>query len=338
MRRRWHSLLFLLAFGVALHAADPEAESFDRAAGAFNTKFFERAESEFERFVTDYPLSTNRARAVLYQAQSRHFLKKYDAVVELLDKNLAEAGPLADDYVFWKGEALKEKGDHAGAAAAFASLIQNYPESPLRLEASVRQALSVYRQNDIPRTIELLSAPEGTFQKLAAPALAHTNAVHGVLLLSEALLATNRLEEARLALEKIPALTNSPELDWERHFLLGRVGLAGTNAEVALASLTNAVAVAEAAKQPMRLAQALNLEAEVYRKLNQLENAVASYQKITAAEIIPVDQRRLALLKAVELLSAQNQLTNAISRIETYLEANPKEPSADLLRVKAGEL
>ena len=159
-----------------------------------------------------------------------------------------------------------------------------------------------------------------------------------MLLLSEALLATNRLEEARLALEKIPALTNSPELDWERHFLLGRVGLAGTNAEVALASLTNAVAVAEAAKQPMRLAQALNLEAEVYRKLNQLEKAVASYQKITAAEIIPVDQRRLALLKAVELLSAQNQLTNAISRIETYLEANPKEPSADLLRVKAGEL
>ena len=75
--------------------------------------FFERAESEFERFVTDYPLSTNRARAVLYQAQSRHFLKKYDAVVELLDKNLAEAGPLADDYVFWKGEALKEKGDQA---------------------------------------------------------------------------------------------------------------------------------------------------------------------------------------------------------------------------------
>src|SRR5688500_18362691 len=88
MRRKWHSLLFLLLLGGAVHAANPEADSFDQAAGAFNTKFFERAESEFERFVKDFPNSTNRARAVLFQAQSRHFLKKYDAAVELLDQNL----------------------------------------------------------------------------------------------------------------------------------------------------------------------------------------------------------------------------------------------------------
>lgn len=338
MRSNWLILFLILALGASVHAADPEAEAFDRAAGAFNTKFYERAESDFEKFIVEFPNSTNRARAVLFQAQSRHFLKKYDEAVGLLDQNLAQAGPFADEYVFWKGEALKEKGDHAGAAAAFAKVVSDFPESPLRLEASVKQALAAYRQNEVPKTIELLSASEGNFAKLAGPALTNTHAIHGILLLAEAYLATNRLDDARSALEKIPALPESPDLDWERYFLLGRAGLASTNAEMALPPLTNAIAIAQKAQRPMRLEQALNLEAEVYRKLNQPAQAVASYQKISSGEIIPQDQRRLALLKAVEILSAENQLTNAIGRIEAYLAANPQEPSADLLRVKAGEL
>ena len=338
MRWTWLNLLFLLALGVSLHAADPEAEAFDRAAGAFNTKFYERAENDFDSFIKEFPSSTNRARAVLFQAQSRHFLKKYDGAVQLLDENLPQAGPLADQYVFWKGEALREKGDHPAAAAAFAKVISDYPESPLRLEAAVKQALSVYRQNDPAKTIELLSSPEGSFQKLAGPELTNTNAVHGTLLLAEALLATNRLDEALGALQRIPPLPDTPELDWERHFLIGRVGLASTNPATALPPLTNAVAVAQKAQRPLRLAEALNLEAEVYKKLQQPAQAVASYRKISAEEIIPLDQRRLALLKTVELLSAENQLTNAVASIEGYLGANPAEPSADLLRVKAGEL
>lgn len=311
---------------------------FDRAAGAFNTKFYERAETEFARFIQDFPNSTNRLQAVLLQAQSRHFLKKYDEAVALLDEHLAQSGPLADQFVFWKGEALRAKGDFVNAAGAYALLIKEYPESPLRLEASVKQALSHYRQPDVARAIELLASPDGSFQTLATPNLSNTNSVHGLLLLAEALLSTNRLDDARAALERIPPLPDVPELDWERHFLLGRVGLAGADPALALPPLTNAVAVARSAARPMRLAQSLNLEAEVYRKLNQPALAVAAYERLTSAELIPIDQRRLALLKAVELLSAQNQLPEAIARIEAYLEANNQEPSADLLRVKAGEL
>ncbi|HTG44115.1 MAG TPA: tetratricopeptide repeat protein, partial [Verrucomicrobiae bacterium] len=55
-------------------------------------------------------------------------------------------------------------------------------------------------------------------------------------------------------------------------------------------------------------------------------------------EGIPVDQKRLALLKSVELLSSSGDTTNALARLESYLGAQTNEPAADLLRIKAGEL
>jgi TolA-binding protein len=80
------------------------------------------------------------------------------------------------------------------------------------------------------------------------------------------------------------------------------------------------------------------LEADVYRKLNRTAEAVSSYEKIGSIETLPVDQKRLALLKTVELLSTSGATSNALARIESYLGTHTNEPAADLLKIKAGEL
>ena len=95
--------------------------------------------------------------------------------------------------------------------------------------------------------------------------------------------------------------------------------------EAALPHLTNAVNAA--AERPLQQAQSWNLEAEIYRKLNQTDAAVAAYEKIATSGGLAADQRRLAVLKSVELLSGANRLSNAISRLEAYIVTSTNEPA-----------
>ena len=318
--------------------ADAEEDAFRSANAAFSDKFYERAEEQFSLFATNFPASTNLAKAVLLQAQSRHFQKKHDAAIELLKTSIAKAGALADQYVLTWGEALSAKGDHAGAAEQYGRLLKDFGTSPLRLQAAYLQALSFFQQKDFPRTIDLLATPESEFKKLADAAPQNHFTFAGKLLLTDALLAAERTSEAREAAAALPLVAERPEWQWERFDALARVELAGTNIQAAIPHLTNAVAAAQAAQRPRLQAQSWNLEAELYRKLGQPLTAVSSYEKIAAVEALPIDERRLAVLKAVELLSSSGQLTNAIRRLEIYLGSATNEPAADLLKVKAGEL
>ena len=92
------------------------------------------------------------------------------------------------------------------------------------------------------------------------------------------------------------------------------------------------------AQKPRLQAQSWTLEAELYRKIGEPKSAVAAYEKIASSDLLPIDQRRLAVLKSVELLSGTGDLASAIGRIESYLSGATNEPAADLLKVKAGEL
>jgi len=332
------TLILLLASAILSFGADEEGTLYQAAAAAFHDKFYDRAEQQFGEFAAKFPNSTNLASAILAQAQARQFQKKHDAAVELLRANAAKAGALAPQYLFAEAEALGEKGDRAAAAEAYGRLLKDFADSPLRLAAAYLQAWNAYQHKDAARAIELLQNPEGAFQKAAKAEPASEFAAKGSLLLGSALLGAGQLEPARAAAPTAGTVANRPDLDWERHDLLARIELAGPKPEAALAHVTNAVASAVAAQKPVLEAQSWNIEAEVYRKLNQPSNAVAAYEKIAGAEGLPIDQRRLAMLKSVELLSSAGNLTNAIVRLESYLSANTNEPSADLLRVKAGEL
>lgn len=331
-------LLVWLSVATVIRGADPEAELFAGATAAFTNKFYERAEQQFGEFLAKHPASTNAAAAILYQAQSRYFQRKHDAAVELLRKEAGRAGALADQFQFWQAEALFEKGDFGGASEAYAGVAKNFPQSGLGLRASYLQAYSQFQQKNFTAAIDLLRNEAGSFRQVAKTNAQDSFALRGQLLLSEAHLALNQLDEARSVASATSSLADKPELDWERHQLLARIEYSGGKPESALPHLTNAIATATAAQRPPLLAQSWNLEAETYKKLAQTDAAVGAYEKIATAPALAMDQRRLAVLKSVEMLSGAGRLTNAIARLESYLTANTNEPAADLLRLKVGEL
>lgn len=324
-------------------AEPPEIEAFTVAQKAFSDGFHERAEKELGEFLGKYPQSEFRAKAILLQAQSkvaqgRPNPKKFDEAVQLIDANLDKAGPLLPDYIYVRAEALLEKGDFSNAAPAYRKVLVDAPDSKYVLPAAFNEALSYYRARDFNKTVELLGNAEGTFQKLASTNLTNSVAIRGFLLFGESQLALNKLAEAKVALTPLTTVPLPPELDWERNDLLARADLLSTQPENALPALTNAASLAIAAKNPIRLAQTYNLEAEVYKKLNQVEKVVDSYEKILSGEQIPTEQKRLAVLKTVELLSTQGKLARAAARLEQYMTQTPQDPGMDLLRIKTGEL
>lgn len=330
-------ILFALCLAPA-RAADSEAELFAGAAAAFTNRFYERAEIQFGEFIAKHQASTNLSAAILYQAQARFFQRKHDAAIELLRKESVRAGALADQYQFWLAESLLEKGEFDAAAENYAALSKNFPQSPLALRASYLEAYSRFQQKNFAAAAELLRSEAGVFRQLAKTNFQDAFAVRGQLLLGESHLALGQIEEARAAAGAIGPLPDKPDLDWERHQLLARIEFASAKPEAALPHLTNAIAAGAAAQRPGLQAQSWNLEAETHKKLGQIDAAAAAYERISAAAVLPADQRRLAVLKTVEMLTGAGRLTNSIARLETYISANTNEPAIDLLRLKAGEL
>jgi TolA-binding protein len=339
MLRIFSRVLLFLALSLRLvSAVEGEAELFTQASKAFADRFYERAEQQFGDFVAKFAASTNAPNAILLQAEARFFLRRYDAAADLLEASLSKAGPLGADFIFWTGEAQSELGNYQAASQYYHKVATNFPASPLRLKASYLEAYCASQLKDYARVIELLNRADSTFQKLAKEAASDPASLRGELLAADAFITLNKIEEAKGVLGRLSPSEAQPEFFWEKEYLLARSELAATAPEAALPHLTNALAAAGAAKKPLLEAQTRNLEADVYRKLNRNADALATYEKIGSIESLPVDQKRLALLKSVELLSTTGSTSNALVRIETYLGAHTNEPAADLLNIKAGEL
>lgn len=330
------ALFFLLAR--AGLAADEETEFFSQAARAFDDRFYDRAEQQFGEFVSKFTESTNNAKAILLQGQARFYQRRFEAAAELLKQNTPKAGPHAAEFVFWTGEALSELGNYRQAADYYRRVLTEFPQSPFRLKASYLEAYCTVQRKEYARAIELLQSPDGQFQKLAGETPADPLVIRGNLLLSDALITVGKPEQARATLEQLTPGQDQPELAWEKNYLLARLDFASATPEVALGPLTNALSAAITAKKPVLEAQTRNLEGDVYRKLNRQADAISSYEKIGGIDGLPMDQKRLALLKTVELLSTSGDITNALARIEAYLAGHTNEPAADLLKIKAGEL
>jgi TolA-binding protein len=331
-------LVLILFFAGSLFAAEPgEAEAFAAAAKASQDGFYERAEKEWGAFLQRYPKSERAAEAALAQAQARDQLKQYAGALEILRARAGQAGALADQYQFWRGQVLLDSTNYPAAEEAFADLIKTRTNSPLRLNASVGQALARFQRDDFTGAVDLLGGTNTPFQLAARDSKNVAQVARGYLTLAEAQLRRNDLAGAGAALQTLAAKQLPPELGWERWQLVARVEFAGTTPELALPALTNAATQARATGEPLLLAQTLDLQADVFKKLNQPTRAAQAYEGIVSAEGMPGEQKRIGLLREVELYASQNALTNAASRIALYLTQNTNDSSADLLTLKAGE-
>ncbi|MGV3772142.1 MAG: tetratricopeptide repeat protein [Verrucomicrobiales bacterium] len=317
-------------------AAEPgEIEAFNLAAAAFSDRFFEVAEKQFGEFRAKYPKSPEVPVAILFQAKALSALKRYGPAQELLDANLAQAGAFADQYHLLKGDILAERSDHAAAQLSFQLVLADYPASPLRLPAAYGLAASFFERKDYTNAVQVLKGP---FQGASAGNTNLTLLARGSLLLGESLLLSGALGEAQSVLAQALPAGVAPELEWRRHTLLSRLHLSSPKPENAFESITNALQVAQKGALHALEAQTMQLHAEIFKKLNQPEKAIAVYEKITATETLPPDQKRLGLLKAVELYVDQERITNAIARLETYVTQTPNDPATDLLRLRTAEL
>ncbi len=341
MRTWLCALLLLLAATVPSWAASrAETRAFEAAVKAFRDGFFERADSELSGFVQAFPGSERRAEAILTQAQARCQLTNYASAIQLLSAELAGAGPRADEYHFWIGEAQYQSTNYPAAAAAFHAVVNDFPASKLRLQASVNEAAAWAGLEDWDRVIELLSQPAGVFQQLAKTAAASGPAATGVLLLAEAQLARGRFAAAETTIRSLDAAKLDAALGWKREFLLCRALLDGGHSEAALQGASNLLALAGSLAQPALRAQSVALQAAALEKLGQLDNAAASYTNNLAADA-PIEMQRQALLKVGELALVGGRptgLTEAAQAMERYLQRHSNSPACDMALLTLGEL
>jgi TolA-binding protein len=329
--------MLVLARLTLLGASPGENRAFTAAKASFDLGMWERAEAEFADFAVKFPSSERRAEVLLRQAQARYHLTNSPGVLELLVPNLDKADILADEYQFWIAEAHFQTTNYSAAAAAYAQLAQAHTNSPRRLEAAYAEALAHARLGDWPRVVELLANPEGAFQQALRQQPAAEAAARGLLLLGEARFIQKNFQAARDVLRDAERWQSFPELNWRRHYLLGRALLAEGRPAEALEITTNLLALATALNQKIPLAESVALQASLLERLDRAADAVAVYAR-NLAEGTPEPLRGQALRRTIDLIVAGASGGEVIQQLEKLLAQYPQEPETDTVLLALGEL
>lgn len=328
--------ILVLLPGVSPRAEGAEAGAFDTAAEEFRAGFWKSAEADFSDFAKTYPESTNLPYAFLCQAVARFHQTNYAGTIDLLSGHQAQAGKLADDYLFWQAKALQAKGDSAASAESFKKLIQQFPTSRLCLEASVEEAQAQAKLGDWSRVIELLRKPDGIFQKAVGTNASNEAILTGWLLLGEAQLARQDYAGVEEAVKPLAGLHPNPSAAWHCHYLVSRLRMAQGHPEEALAASSNLLAEATGAGDPAQLAETYAFLAGVFARLNRTNEAINAFTNNLAGGI-SAERQTQALTNVTKLLIAADRLPEAVARLEASTEHVP-DPPADLALVLLGEL
>lgn len=321
-------------------ASQAEVRAYEAALRRLQTGAYDLAERELVEFQKDYPQSDKTPEVVLLQAECRYRLGQFDSGLKLLHEKLAGAGIVTDQYRFWIGESLFQLGRYGEAAAAFARLLQEFPASGRRLEASVGEAFAHFRLGDYQRAFGLLDLPEGAFRQAAKNRPADELVVRGELLFAEACLVLKEFRKGEDALRRLAERNLPPELSWRTQYLVARLQFEDQRADAALQTLTNLIAELTPVTNALSLAlqaDAAAFRGEIFEKKGDLEAAIQAYERNLAATV-PADRRQHAVQRIVAVALAQNKIGEASKRLESFVFQNPKDNSLDLLRLTLGEL
>jgi TolA-binding protein len=339
----WRWLLIAFAFmmggGQVFAASSRENRDYAAAAGAFQNEMYDRAAGAFAQFAEKYPNSERTTEAVLLRAQSELKLGKFAEAVALLDNtnNLAKAGKLADEYVYWAGEARFQDANYPGAAETWIALVQQFPESRLRLRALVEAAAAFAKLDEWSRLVALLEEKNGVFQHALKTDPNGEQVARGELLLAQAKFELKDFDGASAILE--PLLGSKAlkrELGRQCALLIFQVKLAAGETDAALTVTTNLLQIARLEKNDDWIAESVALRADALEKMGRAADAIAAYQEnLTNA---PVARQREAVLKIAELAIAQKQFSTATNALEKFIAQFPDSPSADIVQLTLAEL
>src|SRR5208282_2646712 len=291
-----------------------EQRAYAAAVTAFQDEMWGRAEMEFAQFIQKYPKATNAPEAVLLQAQAEFKQGKLAQTIALLNARKAGAGHLADQYVYWIGEAQFQNVDLANAAETFIALARDFPDSPLRLRAVVEAAAA--RAEQLDPANELVT--------------------RGRLLLAQAALAQKDFGGAAATLASVNPQALEPELGWQLAYLVYQVKLATGDTNAALAATANLLQIARLGNDAALRGESVALQAGLLEQTGLKAEALAAYQEnLTNA---PVERQRQAILKITELAVAQGRFSTAEDSLRNFIAQFPDSPAADIALLSLGEL
>lgn len=313
-----------------------EQKAFEAASDSFRVNLWERAEAEFAQFIEKYPKSERLSEAIWLQAQAQFYQKKYPSVVALLTAREADGKQMADEFLYWIGEAQFQNGDFPAAATAFGKLARDYPASKRRLEAAVGEAAAQLKQEQWAAVTNLLRRADGTFRQIALTATNNETVVRGYLLLAEAQLALGNYPDANEALRRV-GNNGRGELDWRRRRLLCRTLLGWGRPKDALVESEGLGAAAESLGRRDLIAESAVVRAELFEKLEQYDAAIGVLRGCLATNM-PVARQRQALARIAAIALQQNQFAVATETLETYLTQFSNAPAADIALLTLGEV
>jgi TolA-binding protein len=335
----WFLVVLVLALGGEriLGATTREERDFIAAANAFQDGMWSRAEVEFAQFAEKHPKSGRVAEAVLMQAEADFKQGKFLQAAQLLILRKSQAGALADQYAYWLGEAQFQNANYAAAAETFSQLTRDFTNSSWRLDAAVNEAAAREKLGQWLQVGALLREPAGTFQQAAKTNSTDERVVRGQLLLAEALLEQNKLNESMAVLHLLGSQELKPELSWQQIHLLGRVQFANGDANAALASTTNLIRLADVMGQGGLRAEGVAEQAGILEQLWRTTEAMAVYRENLSTNA-PAAWQRQAILKIAELAAVQGKFLEAEQSLEKFLTQFPNSPSANVALLTLGEL
>lgn len=320
----------------AVAAAD-EAKSFNAALNTFASANYAVARQFFSDFVKQFPMSDKVPEAVLYQGRAALKQNKPEDCIALLEGQLANSGKVTDEYQWWIGEALFQKGDSKASADRFALLLKNHPTSTHRLEASYGEARARFKLGEWDRVVTLLRTPTGSFRAAAKDRANDELVIAGDLMLIEALLQLRNYPVAEEVGKSLTGRNFTPELRWRYEQLRCRVMVEDERLADALKQSTNAVVAATATGIPTANAESLELQATILSRLNRLEEAAQVYQ-LNLSPNSPPQRQKEALLRLIQLHLAENNFSLVTQRLELLMAQTTGGTNSDVALLTYGEV
>src|ERR1043166_4542091 len=185
--------LFLNAAAISLHAADAEERAFNMAQKQFDDGFYELAEKSLAEFVGKYPASPRVSQALLTEARAALAQNKFSTAIALLTTNISNAAGIADQFQLAIARSYFTNGNFEAAAQNYAQLVAKHTNSPLRLTATLEEAVTRMKLRQWSRVTTLLENPAGVFQQAVARTPEGEAVVDGRLLLAAPLIEPDRL-------------------------------------------------------------------------------------------------------------------------------------------------
>jgi TolA-binding protein len=337
-RWRWLLILFalILGSGPVSAAGSKEQRAYAAAVTAFQDEMWGRAETEFAAFVQKYPKSSNTPEAALLEAQAEFKQGKLAQAIALLNARKATAGHIADQYVYWIGEAQFQNVDLGSAADTFISLTRDFPGSSLRLRAVVEAAAARAELGQWPQVSELLRETNGVFRRAAQMDPANELVTRGRLLLAQAALRQNDFGGATTALASVNPQALDAELGWQLAYLVYQTRLAMGDTNAALAATTNLLQIARLGNDTFLRGESVALHAGLLEQTGLKAEALSAYQEnLTNA---PVERQRQAVLKITELAVAQGRFSTAEDSLRNFIAQFQDSPATDIAVLSLGEL